>query len=102
MINIFYGLVLVMAVCCTVAIILCDYDIDSYKSSHGYKRNRAILDQLIAEREVWLARNKLKDEALYYVELAKIVIKYDALDAKNILDKNEVIVDSFVKFWGVN
>lgn len=97
--NIFWGLVLVMAVCCTVAIILCDYDIDSYKSSHGYKRNRAILDQLIAEREVWLARNKLKDEALYYVELAKIVIKYDALDAKDILDKNEVIVDSFVEFW---
>ena len=91
--NIFWGLVLVMAVCCTVAAILCDY-IDSYKSSHGYKRDRAISDQLIAERDVWLARNKLQDEALYYVELAKIVMKYDALDAKDILNKNEVIVDS--------
>ena len=99
MINIFWGLVLVMAVCCTVAIILCDYDIDSYKSSHEYKRNRAILDQLIAERKVWLARNKLQDEALYYVELAKIVMKYDLLDAKDIINKNEVIVDSCVKFW---
>lgn len=96
--NIFWGLVLVMAVCCTVAIILCDYDIDSYKSSHEYKRNRAILEQLIAEREVWLARNKLQDEALYYVELAKIVMKYDLLDAKDIINKNDVIVDSFVKF----
>ena len=99
MVNIFWGLVLVMAVCCTVAIILCDYDIDSYISSHEYKRNRAILDQLIAEREVWLARNKLKDEALYYVELEKIVMKYDLLDARDIINKNDVIVDSFVKFW---
>ena len=97
--NIFWGLVLVEVVCCTIAIILCDYDIDSYISSHEYKRHRAILDQLIAEREVWLARNKLKDEALYYLELAEIVMKYDALDAKDILDKNEVIVDSFVEFW---
>ena len=97
--NIFWGLVLVMAVCCTVVIILCDYDIDSYKSSHEYKRHRAILDQLIAEREVWLARNKLKDEALYYVELAKIVMKYDLLDAKDIINKNGVIADSFIKFW---
>ena len=97
--NIFWGLVLVMAVCCTVAIILCDYDIDSYKPSLEYKRHRAILDQLIAERKVWLARNKLQDEALYYVELAKIVMKYDLLDAKDIINKNEVIVDSFVKFW---
>ena len=99
MMNIFWGLVLVMAVCCTVVIILCDYDIDSYKSSHEYKRNRAILDQLIAEREVWLARNKLKDEALYYVELARIVMKYDLLDAKDIINKNGVIADSFIKFW---
>ena len=98
MMNIFWGLVLVMAVC-LIAIILCDYDIDSYISSHEYKRHRAILDQLIAEREVWLARNKLKDEALYYVELAKIVMKYDLLDAKDIINKNEVIVDSFVKFF---
>ena len=97
--NIFWGLVLVMAVCCTVDTILCDYDIDSYKSSHLYKRDRAILDQLIAERKVWLARNKLQDEALYYVELAKIVMKYDLLDAKDIINKNDVIVDSFVKFW---
>lgn len=96
--NIFWGLVLVMAVC-LIAVISYDYDIDSYKSSHEYKRNRAILDQLIAEREVWSARNKLKDEALYYVELAKIVMKYDLFDAKDILNKNDVIVDSFVKFW---
>ena len=99
MINIFWGLVLVEVVCCTVAIILCDYDIDSYISSHEYKRNRAILEQLIAEREVWLARNKLKDEALYYLELAELVMKYDLLDAKDIINKNDVIVDSFVKFW---
>ena len=59
----------------------------------------AIIDKLSAEREVWLARNKLKDEALYYVELAKIVMKYDLFDAKDIINKNEVIVDSFVKFW---
>ena len=97
--NIFWGLVLVEVVCCTVAIILCDYDIDSYISSHEYKRNRAILDQLIAEREVWLARNKLKGEALYYLELAELVMKYDLLDAQDILIKNDVIVDSFVKFW---
>lgn len=97
--NIFWELVIVTAVCWVVAIILCDYDIESYHSSHEYKRDSAIIDQLIAERKVWLARNKLKDEALYYVELAKIVMKYDELDAKDILDKNEVIVDSFVKFW---
>ena len=96
--NIFWGLVIVMAVC-LIAVILCDYDIDSYISSHEYKRNRAILDQLIAEREVWLARNKLKDEALYYVELARIVMKYDLLDAKDIINKNDVIADSFIKFW---
>lgn len=98
MMNIFWGLVIVMAVC-LIAVILCDYDIDSYISSHEYKRNRAILDQLIAEREVWLARNKLKDEALYYVELARIVMKYDLLDAKDIINKNDVIADSFIKFW---
>ena len=97
--NIFWGLVLLPYVVLVVATILCDYDIDSYISSHEYKRNRAILYQLTAEREVWLARNKLKDEALYYVELAKIVMKYDLLDAKDILNKNDVIVDSFVKFW---
>lgn len=97
--NIFWELILVAVVCWVVAIILCDYDIDSYHSSHEYKRDFAIIDQLIAERKVWLARNKLKDEALYYVELAKIVMKYDALDAKDIVDKNEIIVDSFVKFW---
>ena len=98
--NIFWGLVIVTAVCLIVVVILCDYDIDSYLSSHEYKRGCDIIDKLSAERKVWLARNKLKDEALYYVELAKIVMEYDALDAKDILDKNEVIVDSFVKFCG--
>ena len=96
--NIFWGLVLVMAVC-LIAIILCDYDIDSYLSSHEYKMSCAIIDKLSAESKVWLARNKLKDEALYYVELAKIVMEYDLLDAHDIINKNEVIVDSFVKFW---